>query len=44
MLDYAAQLTRDATRVSPEDHTRLREVGFDDKAMLQITLNARLES
>jgi uncharacterized peroxidase-related enzyme len=40
MLDYAAQLTRDATRISSEDHTRLREFGFDDKAILQITLIA----
>ena len=40
MLDYVAQLTRDATRVTPEDHARLREAGFDDKAVLQITLIA----
>ena len=40
MLDYVAQLTRDATRISPEDHARLRSVGFDDKAVLQITLIA----
>ena len=40
MLDYAAQLTRDATRVSPEDHARLRAVGFDDQGILQITLIA----
>ena len=40
MLDYVAKLTRDATRVSPEDHARLREAGFDDKAVLQITLIA----
>ena len=40
MLDYVAQLTRDATRISPEDHARLRSVGFDDKAILQITLIA----
>ena len=40
MLDYVAQITRDATRVSPEDHARLRSVGFDDKAVLQITLIA----
>jgi len=40
MLDYVAQLTRDATRVTPEDHARLRGAGFDDKAILQITLIA----
>jgi uncharacterized peroxidase-related enzyme len=40
MLDYVAQLTRDATRVSSEDHERLRSAGFDDKAILQITLIA----
>jgi alkylhydroperoxidase family enzyme len=40
MLDYVAQLTRDATRISPEHHVRLRGVGFDDKAILQITLIA----
>ena len=40
MLDYVAQLTRDATRITPEDHARLRDAGFDDKAILQITLIA----
>ena len=40
MLDYAAQITRDATRISPADHERLRSVGFDDKSILQITLIA----
>ena len=40
MLDYAGQLTVDATRVSPDDHARLREQGFDDRAILQITLIA----
>ena len=40
MLDYVAKLTRDATRVGPEDHARLRAAGFDDKAVLQITLIA----
>ncbi len=24
MIDYVVKLTKDATRVSPEDHTRLR--------------------
>jgi uncharacterized peroxidase-related enzyme len=40
MLDYAAQLTRDATRVTPEHLERLRQVGFDDQAILQINLIA----
>ena len=40
MLDYVNQLTRDATRVSREDHDRLRANGFDDRAILQITLIA----
>jgi uncharacterized peroxidase-related enzyme len=40
MLDYAVQITRDATRISPADHERLRSVGFDDRGILQITLIA----
>ncbi|MDX6405568.1 MAG: hypothetical protein QOH70_3023 [Blastocatellia bacterium] len=40
MLDYVSQLTRDATRISEQDHVRLRANGFDDKAILQITLIA----
>jgi len=40
MLDYVIQLTRDATRISPQDHERLRAVGFDDQGILQITLIA----
>jgi alkylhydroperoxidase family enzyme len=40
MLDYAVQLTKDATRISREDHDHLRAVGFDDKGILQITLIA----
>ncbi len=40
MLDYVAQLTRDATRLSKQDHESLRAVGFDDKGILQITLLA----
>ena len=40
MLDYVVQLTKDATRISPKDHERLRAVGFDDKGILQITLIA----
>jgi uncharacterized peroxidase-related enzyme len=40
MLDYVVQITKDATRISPADHERLRTVGFDDKGILQITLIA----
>jgi len=40
MLDYVVQITRDATRISPADHDRLRSVGFDDQGILQITLIA----
>jgi len=40
MLDYVAQLTRDATGISRKDHERLRVVGFDDRGILQITLIA----
>ena len=34
------KLTKDATKVSPLDHERLRGAGFDDRAILQITLIA----
>ena len=40
MLDYVAQLTRDATRIKPDHHEKLRAAGFDDKGILQITLIA----
>ncbi len=40
MLDYVVQLTRDATRITPAHHERLRAAGFDDRAILQITLIA----
>jgi len=40
MLDYVTQLTRDATRISVQDHERMRAVGFDDRGILQITLIA----
>jgi alkylhydroperoxidase family enzyme len=40
MLDYVIKLTKDATQVCPGDHDRLRDVGFDDKGILQITLIA----
>ena len=40
MVDYVVQLTRDATRIGPDHHERLRAVGFDDRGILQITLIA----
>ncbi len=40
MLDYVVQVTKDATRISPADHERLRAVGFNDQGILQITLIA----
>ena len=40
MLDYVAQVTRDATRIGPGHHDALRAAGFDDRGILQITLIA----
>ena len=40
MLDYVVKITKDATKVWKDDHERLRGAGFDDKAILQITLIA----
>jgi alkylhydroperoxidase family enzyme len=40
MVEYVVQLTKDATKISRNHHQRLREVGFDDKGILQITLIA----
>ncbi len=40
MLDYVVKVTKDATQVSPRDHEGLRAAGFDDKAILPITLIA----
>jgi uncharacterized peroxidase-related enzyme len=40
MVDYVVKLTKDATQVSKDDHERLRAVGFNDQAILQITLIA----
>ncbi len=40
MLDYATAITKDATRIGPGDHERLRAAGFDDRGILQITLIA----
>jgi alkylhydroperoxidase family enzyme len=40
MLEYVIKLTKDATRISPQDHEALQAAGFDDLARLQITLIA----
>ena len=40
MLDYVVTLTKDATRISRQDHQRLHDAGFDDRGILQITLIA----
>ncbi len=40
MLDYVVQLTRDATGIGRSHHAALRAAGFDDRAILQITLIA----
>jgi uncharacterized peroxidase-related enzyme len=40
MLDYVVKLSKDATKVWKDDHARLRAAGFDDRAILQITLIA----
>lgn len=40
MCDYVVQLTRDAAQLTPTDLENLRANGFDDTAILQITLIA----
>jgi uncharacterized peroxidase-related enzyme len=40
MCDYVIQLTKDAVKIHPGHHEKLRAVGFDDTAILQITLIA----
>ena len=40
MVDYVVKLTKDATQVHRDDHEKLRAAGFEDKAILQITLIA----
>ncbi|MBS1795791.1 MAG: peroxidase [Acidobacteria bacterium] len=40
MCDYVVQLTKDATRITPDYHVKMRAHGFDDTAILQITLIA----
>ncbi|MXY98971.1 MAG: hypothetical protein F4Z29_14890 [Gemmatimonadetes bacterium] len=40
MLDFAIRLTEDATQIRKDDLEGLRSKGFDDVAILQITLIA----
>jgi uncharacterized peroxidase-related enzyme len=40
MIDYVVKLTQDATKVRKDDHAKLRAAGFEDQAILQITLIA----
>lgn len=40
MCDYVIQLTKDATKITPKYHEKLRAVGYDDTGILQITLIA----
>lgn len=40
MLDFTAKLTKAAYKMTPVDVANLRDVGFDDTAVLQITLIA----
>jgi len=40
MCDYVVRITKDATKIHPGTLDRLRDVGFDDTAILQITLIA----
>jgi len=40
MIEYVVQLTKDAVKITPEYHERLRGAGFNDQAILQITLIA----
>ena len=40
ILDYAAQVTRDASQITKEHHDKLRAAGLDDRGILQVTLIA----
>jgi alkylhydroperoxidase family enzyme len=40
MIDFVVKLTKDATKIHKDDHEKLRVVGFEDQAILQITLIA----
>ena len=40
MIDYVVKLTKDATQIWKDDHDKLWAAGFEDQAILQITLIA----
>jgi uncharacterized peroxidase-related enzyme len=40
MCDYAMQVAKDATQITRDTHVKLREAGFDDVAILQMTMIA----
>jgi uncharacterized peroxidase-related enzyme len=40
MLDFVGKITLDPVGIRPADHDGLRRHGFDDRAILQITLIA----
>ena len=40
MLDFTVRLTKEAYKTTPDDLDKLRAVGFDDRAILQITMLA----
>ena len=40
MLDFAVQISEDATRIGRDDIDALKALGFDDRAILQMTLIA----
>jgi len=40
IVDYVAKLTKEPWRVVPGDLDKLRDVGFDDRGILQINLIA----
>ncbi|HWB13740.1 MAG TPA: hypothetical protein VG826_31230 [Pirellulales bacterium] len=40
MLEFVVKLTKDATKISRDDHAAMRRAGFDDQGILQVTLIA----
>jgi alkylhydroperoxidase family enzyme len=40
MLEYVAQVTTDPVGITPDHHRRLRAAGFDELAVVQMTLIA----
>ncbi|HEY7313247.1 MAG TPA: hypothetical protein VH643_28115 [Gemmataceae bacterium] len=40
MLDFAVLITKHSTSATPADLDRLRQAGFDDRAILQIAMIA----